>query len=102
MAGDVHRALEALRRAVEQATLEVGLGREGDRMHQDVEPAPLIGDGVEHGLELAGLLDVERQKDGRIERLRQRLDMRPRLLVEVGDRELGTEAAKGVGAAVGD
>ena len=41
MAGDVHRLGEALGRAVEQPALQVLLRREGDRVHQDVEPAPL-------------------------------------------------------------
>ena len=42
VAGHVHRLREARRRAVEQAALQVFLRREGDRVHEDVEPAPLL------------------------------------------------------------
>ena len=45
---------------------------------------------------------VERQEERRAERLRQRLDVRARLVVEIGDRELGAELAERLGAAPGD
>ena len=102
MAGDVHRLGEARGRAVEEAALQVFLRREGDRVHQDVEPAPLLVDRLEHRLELARRRDVERQEQRRLQLARQRLDVRPGLLVEVGDREVGAELAERLGAAVGD
>ena len=65
--------------------------------------APLLrAIAVEHRLELAGRCDVERQEDRRLELLRQRLDVRPRLVVEVGDREIGAELAERLRAAVRD
>ena len=42
MAGHVHRLGESFRGAIEKAALQVLLRREGDRMHEDVEPAPLL------------------------------------------------------------
>ena len=49
-----------------------------------------------------GTLTSSGRKSGASSALRQRLDVRPRLLVEVGDRELGAELAERLGAAVGD
>ena len=45
---------------------------------------------------------VQRHEDRRLELARQRLDEALRLLVEIGDRELGAERAEGLGAAPGD
>ncbi len=42
----------------------------------------------------AGHADVERQEDRRFEFLGQRLDVRPRLLVQVGDRDVGAHLAE--------
>ena len=71
-------------------------------MEREIEPAPAPLDLREHGLELALDLDVERHEDRRFELLGERLDVRLRLVVQVGDGELGAERAEGPGAAVGD
>mgnify|MGYP000040801354 CR=1 FL=1 len=55
----VHRHREPLRGTAEEPALQVLLGRKGDRMNEDVEATPFPGDLLEHGLELAGLADVE-------------------------------------------
>ena len=51
-------------------------------MHQDVQPAPLARDALEHGLELPRLLDVQRHQQGRVGvyplRLRRMQLQRPR------------------------
>ena len=60
------------------------------------------GDAVEHRFELAVLHHVHRQEDRRLDLGRQRLDEALRLVVEVGDRELGAQRAEGAGAAPGD
>ena len=78
------------------------LGREGDRVDDEVERAPVGRDPVEHRLELALGHHVHRHEDRRLDLARQRLDVRLRLVVEVGDRELGAERAEGAGAAPGD
>ena len=46
--------------------------------------------------------DIKRQANPRLEFLRKRLDMRPRLVVDIGDRQFCPERAKGLGAAPGD
>ena len=70
MARDVHRALEAFGGAVDQPALQVRLGRERDGVQQDVEPAPAGSQRVEKRW-LSGTLDVERQKDRRLELARE-------------------------------
>ena len=87
---------------VGDAAAERVLGREGDRVDEEVELAPVGGDAVEDGFELAVGHDVHRHEDRRLDLAGQRLDMGLRLLVEVGDRELGAEGAEGAGAAPGD
>ena len=62
----------------------------------------VVGDPLEHRLELALGHHVHRHEDRRLDLARQRLDMRLRLLVEIGDRKLGAEGAEGAGAAPGD
>src|SRR5271157_5503407 len=59
MAGNVHRLSEALSGTIEQPALKIFLGREGDRMDEDVEPAPLGAHFVEHRLQLPWDLDVD-------------------------------------------
>jgi hypothetical protein len=54
---------------------------------------------IEHGLHLARLFDIERQDQFGAEILRQRPDEALGLLVEVGHRQLGPEAAQLRGAA---
>ena len=99
---DVHRGQEAVARHVVDAAAERVLGREGDRVDEEVELAPVCGDALEDRLELAVGHHVHRHEDRRLDLARERLDMRLRLVVEVGDRELGAEGAEGAGAAPGD
>src|SRR5262249_27488240 len=78
------------------------LGRKRDRVNDDVELTPLLGDPLEHGLHLAGLVDVERHEDLRLELLGERRDELLGLLVEIGDRDVGAERPQPPGAAPGD
>ena len=94
--------LEALARHVDHAAAERVLGREGDRVDEEVELAPVLGDALEDRLELAVGHHVHRHEDRRLDLAGERLDVRLRLLVEIGDRELGAERAEGAGAAPGD
>src|SRR5262245_37838056 len=87
---------------MQQPALQVILGRERDRVDQDVEAAPLGADGVKHRLELAGPRYVEREEDRSAEGARERLDVGFRLLVQIGDRELRTQLAERVRAPVRD
>mmetsp|Transcript_15010 Transcript_15010/g.58821 ORF Transcript_15010/g.58821 Transcript_15010/m.58821 type:complete len:311 (-) Transcript_15010:38-970(-) len=102
VAGDVHRAGEAGGAGVDDAAHQVGLGREGDGVDEKVQPAPLPRDGVEHRLQLAGLLHVQRQAQRGAHLLGQRLHMRPGLVVEPGQRQLGAGRVAGLGTAPGD
>jgi hypothetical protein len=98
----VHRGGEAFARHIDDAAAQRLLGREGDRVHQDVEPAPFLGDVLEHGLHLARLADVHRQEQLGVELVGERLDEPFGLLVEIGDRDVGAERAQPLGAAPGD
>ena len=89
-------------RAVDHAAVQVRLRGERDRVQREVEPAPAPFDRLEHRLELALDLDVERQEDRRLELLGQRLDVGLGLVVQIGDGELGAERAERPGAALGD
>ena len=80
----------------------VSLRRKGDRMHDEIELAPFGRDPLEHRLELALGHHVHRHEDRCLDLARQRLDMRLCLVVEIGDREIGAEGAKGSGTAPGD
>ena len=68
----------------------------------DVELAPLLLDGVEHRLQLALRLNIERHEDRGLDFLGQGLDIGLCLVVQIGNGEIGTERAKGLGAAPGD
>ena len=98
----VHGGEKTLPRHVDDAPLQRLLGREGDRMHDEIELAPILGDALEHRLHLAGRAHVERHDDRRLELARERLDVFLRLVVEIGHRELGAERAERLGAAPGD
>ena len=102
MARNVHRLGEALGRAVQDAALKIGLGREGDRMDQDVEPPPFRADLIEHRFQLSGNGDIHFPDDRRLELPRKRLDMPSRLLVQPRNGELGARRSKGLRASVGD
>ena len=82
--------------------LKVRLRRECDGVHEDVQASPVLPHLFEHAFEFSGLFDVERQENRRLELARERLDVRFRFVVEIGDRELGTERAECGCAAVGD
>ena len=88
--------------AVDHAAVQVVLRSEGYGVDDEVESAPFLGDGVEHGLEFAGLRDIERRGDRRLQLLSQRLDVGLGLLVEPGHGEIGSEGAQLHRAAVGD
>ena len=53
-------------------------------------------------LQLAWVLDVERQEDRRLQRFRQRLHIPARLVVQVGDGQLGAQRVEGLRAPIGD
>ena len=71
-------------------------------MQQEVEPAPFLLDALEHLFGLSFGSDVERHEDRRLELLRQRLDMLLGLVVQIGDREVGAQGPKRLGAAPRD
>ena len=82
--------------------LQVFLRREGDRVHQDVQLAPVRPDAVEYRLQLAGHGNVQCAGDRGVEFLCQWFDMRPCPFVQPGDREVRADGAKRLRAAVRD
>jgi len=65
--------------------LEIVRGSPGDRVHHDIEPPPQGLDASEHCGQLARLGHVEGFEDRSVQRLGQRLDVGPRLVVEIGE-----------------
>ena len=61
-----------------------------------------LADRLEDRFELPVLADVAGSEDGRPELVGQRLDIRLRLLVQVGHREIRSELPKNPSASVGD
>ena len=101
-AGQLHGLQKTFLGAVDHASLQVLLRCEGDRVQAQVEAAPFLGDGVEHGLELALLGQVERQQQRGVDFACQRLDIGSRPVIEVGDRDIGPERPEGLGTAPGN
>ena len=93
---------KAVARHIDDAALQRVLGRKGDRVHDEIELAPVLADAFEHRLHLAGRVHVERHEDRRFELAGQRLDVFLRLVVEIGDRELRAERPERLGATPGD
>ena len=102
MARNVHRLGETFGRTVQDAALKIGLGSEGDRVDQNIEPTLLRADLVEHRFKLSSNGDVHLADNRRLEFLRKRLDMPPCLLVQPRNGELGAGRSKGLRASVGD
>jgi len=98
----IERARETVAPDVDDPAAQRLLGREGDRVDEGVEPAPVLPDPLENGLHLAGLAHVQRHEDRCFELLRQRRDEFLRLLVEIGHRHVGAERPQPLGAAPGD
>ena len=78
------------------------LGGERDRVDDEIELAPFLGDAFKHGFHLTGRADVERHHDRGFELVRQRLDIFLRLVVQIGDGQLRSQRAERLGAAPGD
>ncbi len=74
--------------------MEILLWREGNGVEREIESSPSLTDGLDHGVKLARLLHIAGQKDRRLELSRERLHIRLRLVVEIGNGELGTERAR--------
>jgi hypothetical protein len=100
--GDVHGREKPRKRAVDHAPLQVVLGHIGDRMNEEVQPAPLVADGPEEGIHLVGLLDIERHKDLGVQISGQGLDELSRFFGLVGDGLGGPQRLEPNGTAVGD
>ena len=102
MHGDVHGLREALGRAVHHAAVQIVARCERDGMHDDVEPAPGLGDRGEHGLFLSGMGRVHRQDQRSVELLGEGAHETLGFLVEIGDREFGSCLTHGLRHAPAD
>src|ERR1044072_6532736 len=63
-------------------------------MKQEVELTPLLPDPLENLFGFTLDHDVEWHADRRLQCLRQRLDVRPRLFVQIGHGKIGSQCAK--------
>ena len=63
-------------------------------MDEDVELPPFGADTVEYGFELSRRGDVEGRGNRRVQLLGERLDVRPSLLVQPSDGQLGARGAE--------
>src|ERR1700756_1896785 len=68
-------------------------------MNEKVQLSPLLGDAVEHRFRLALDTGIQRHENGGLQFTGKRLDELLRLVIEVGDPELGPERAERLGAA---
>src|SRR5262249_11054083 len=98
----LHRLEEPVARNVDDAAMQRIFRRKRDRVQQKIELAPFLLDVLEYLLDLAFDGDVERQKYRRFQVFCQRLDVLPRLLVQISDGKLGSQRPKRLGAAPGD
>src|SRR5207237_3821075 len=76
--------------------------RVGDRVHDDVELAPLALEEPERRIALTVDGHIEREREARAERVREGLDPLLHLVVEVGECELGALAVHRLGDTPGD
>ena len=78
----------------DHAPVQIGPGRESDRMNEDVEAAPCLADFAEQRLLVFVPRDVELHDDRRVDAFRQRPHVRLGLLVEIGDGDVGARVAQ--------
>src|SRR5208337_5672127 len=88
-------------RAIGDPAVQILLRREGDRMQQKIEPAPLLANAREHRLKLTWLPHVARNDDRALEFFGKRADVRLRLRIEIGDGEVCAGIAQRL-TAIGD
>ena len=87
---------------VEITAVELIRWRERDRVNQNVEAVPALGEPLEERVDLRVVGDVERQRQVAAEVGRHALDAGFQLVVLVAERELGAFAAHGLRNAPGD
>ena len=102
MAGDVHGQGKPLGAAVDDAAVQILLGRKRDRMQQEVATAPSAAIRSKARFQLAWNANVAGEEDLAADCLAHRADMRLRLVVEIGDGERGTGSGEGARTACGN
>src|SRR5215831_10667707 len=102
MARNVHRLGEAFGGAVEKPALKFGLGCEGDRMDENVQPAPSCANLFKGGLQLPRDGNIDLACDRRFKLSGERFDEAPRFLVQPRHGEVSADGAERLGAPVGD
>ena len=101
IAGDQHRLAEIVRRGVDVAAIELLLVGEGDGVHHEVERAPGLLRGREHGVDGRRIGHVAMAEHLRADLLRQRLDALLQRIALVGEGNVGALGAAGPGDAPG-
>src|SRR6476659_50968 len=87
---------------IDYTSLERGLGRKGDGMHHKIERIPIASDAFKDRFHLSRRIHVERHHDPGVQLTSKRLNIFLCFVVEIGDREFGTECPKGLGATPGN
>ena len=82
--------------------MQILLRRKRDGVERKIEHTPGLLYSLKHRFQLAGLVNVTGQEDGRSEFPRERLYIRLALLASIGDREFCTQGAECFGASVGN
>src|SRR5437764_14027793 len=85
------------RRRLEEGPRERLARRVGDRVHDDVELAPLALEEPERRVDLSVDGHIERQREARAERVREGLDPLLHPVVQVGEGEPGALAVQRLG-----
>src|SRR4051812_5923087 len=67
---------------------------ERDRVKQEIEPAPVLLDALEHLFGLTFGAHVQRHENGRLKLLRERFNMLPCPIVQIGDCQLRAQPSE--------
>jgi hypothetical protein len=100
--GNIHRALEILARGLDVAARQLVLVGKGDRVDEEVEPAPARLDLGEDGVDAGEIGHVAMAGDDRAEFGRKRLDALLESVALVGQRKLGALRGAGLRDAPGN
>ena len=100
--GDIHRVLEVLARGIENSPGQLGLVRIGNRVDEEVDPAPAFLQGGKGGVErgIVGNIDVD-HKIG-THALRERLEPLAEGVALIGEGEFGPRLRTRLGDAPRD
>ena len=74
-ARNLHGRQKSIQGHIDHSSVQRLLWCERNRMHDEVQLAPILGNSLEYGFHLPGHADIERHHDGSLKSTRQRIDM---------------------------